>query len=360
MRDHAKGLRCLLVLNLLFGGGFVFAPKAEALQSLLFPFVTTETGKFTFITINNDDFSAGLPISLHFTYGIKAVPIVNKAGCEHFDGNVTTTPFDMMIFEVNRKVIDASGTTALFEGGNTAPVTSTPLALPTADRVGFLIVEQNAASLSFLFGTATVIDSATGLTFSYSTNYLTTATGAGLNPSFAAIDGGDFDFGTVTNTGFKSISWYPVSIVTTSWFVLPLSDRATMSSGEGFRLALMPRIEATGLGGAFDLDEAFFSGSKTAPVQCFGLITRGDLLQPATAAATDGGGFTAVVSTTLTLSAADSVDPGGVYGPGSFSMFKVQATSALGSPRSTVHQEPDVYPCFRQKSTTPAGFDSAC
>src|SRR5712691_4856045 len=144
MRTLKKGLSCLLVLNLLLGGGLVFAPKADALQSILFPFVTTEASKFTFITIENDGAATFGPASLHFTYAMKAVPIVNKAGCEHFDGDVSTTPVDMMIFEVNRKVVDASGTTALFEGGTTAPITSTPLAFPVVDRQGFLIVEQNA------------------------------------------------------------------------------------------------------------------------------------------------------------------------------------------------------------------------
>ena len=43
MKTLKKGLSSLLVLNLLLGGGLIFAPKADALQGLLFPFVTTET-----------------------------------------------------------------------------------------------------------------------------------------------------------------------------------------------------------------------------------------------------------------------------------------------------------------------------
>ncbi len=361
MRTLKKGLSCLLVLNLLLGGGLVFAPKADALSSILFPFITTEASKFTFITIENDG-AAPAPgaAGLHFTYAMKAVPIVNKAGCEHFDGDVDTTPTDMMIFEANRKVVDASGTTALFEGGTTAPITSAPLAFPVADRVGFLIVEQNIATGlggAYLAGTAAVIDSGTGLTFSYSTQFTTAAISP--NPDFSAIDGGVYGGGApvgptgVGFSGFKAATWYPTTAVATSWFVLPLSTRLIMapSGGGGIRLGLRTatdHLPTPNLQGAYDLDEHFFSGGKSTTIRCFGVVTRGDLLQGAVDAATAGGGFTFVVSNgaTTTLAATDAVDPGGVYNPTPFTLIKLQSTSVLGSPKATEHAEPDHNPCF--------------
>ena len=118
----------LLGVGLVLSGGVALAQNSAA---VLFPFVTTETGKFTFITIKNTGSStAGTPIAAyHFTYAMKAAPIVNKAECEHFDGDAVTTPADMMIFEVGGKVTTDAGTSALFEGGLTAPVTSRPLTL---------------------------------------------------------------------------------------------------------------------------------------------------------------------------------------------------------------------------------------
>src|SRR5712691_4049340 len=118
------------------------------------------------------------------------------------------------------------------------------------------------------------------------------------------------------------------------------------TGGGGIRLGLRTftdHVPAPNLQGAYDLDEQFFSGGKAAVVRCFGLITRADLLQTAVDTSTVGGGFTFVGAngSTVTLAATDTVDPGGVYNPTPFSLFKLQNTSALGSPKSTVHREAD-------------------
>jgi len=380
MRTLKKGLSCLLVLNLLLGGAFVFAPKAEAFQSLLFPFITTETGKFTFITITNDGSAGPTPLGtavaaqLHFSYATKAVPIVNKAGCDHFDSDVGTTAADMMIFEVNRKVTDPTGTTVLFESAGA--VTSTPLALLSVNRVGFLIVETNAAFMTagvgggpFLFGTAAVVDSGSGLTLSYSTDFSSsTVGGAVTNADFTATDGGNYVGGVAVGTGgagfsgMKNATWYPTSLVSTSWFVLPLSTRSVMTpvGGGGIRLGLRTfseHLPTANLQGAFDLDESFFSGGRSPVVRCFGQIARSDFLGTDVDAATAGGGFIFLGAngTATTLAATDTVDPGGVYNPTPFSLFKAQSTSALGSPKSSVHREPDHDPCYNPAGVFPVG-----
>jgi hypothetical protein len=348
------------------------------LSGLLFPFITTEVGKFTFITINND--GAGAPFgtpgaligSLHFTYATKPVPILNRTGCLHFDGDAFTTDVDMMIFEVNKKVTAPGGKAALFEPGAGAPTTSVPLTLPSADRVGFLIVEQNIpGSGAYLFGTAAVIDAAAGLAFSYSTNTFTAFPAA--NPNFTAIDGGRYNGGiapgptTVGFSGFKNVAWYPTSVVTTSWYILPLSTRSVMSpgGGGGIRLGLRTatdHLPAPNLEGAYDLDERFFSGGRRTNVRCFGVINRTDILGPDVDISTAGGGFTflAANGATVTLGATDTQDPGGVYNPSPFMALKIQSTTALGGVRSAIHQEADHDPCFNPTGTFPAAGAGSC
>src|SRR5207237_5494664 len=140
--------------------------------------------------------------------------IVNKAACEHFDGFVGTTDADLMLFEVARKVTGPGGSTVLFEPGAGAPATSTPLALPLINRVGFLIVEpNNPATNTALFGTAAVIDGASGLAWSYTTNF--SSSSVVPNPNFSAIDGGKYSGGAPVGpggggtAGFKHATGYP-------------------------------------------------------------------------------------------------------------------------------------------------------
>jgi len=362
-RRFASGL---LVVGLVLCGSLASAQVVvgPGNAALLFPYVTTEAGKFTFITINNVGLSTlGTPIpAYHFSYAMKPVTgapnhVVNKAGCEHFDADVVTTPADMMIFEVGGKVTTDAGTSALFEGGLTAPVTSLPLTFPVAGRVGFLIVETNTPVVDSLFGTTTLIDSAAGLVVSLSTDFLSSA--IATNPDFSGIDGAAVLPG-IGATGFKALSWFPTDIIDTSWFVIPLGDRVTMAppGGGGIRRAIVPYapvLPAPGVQGAHDLDEQFFSGGKTAPVRCFGYIDRDEILQPGTDLATAGGGWTAVASTLLTLPASDLVDPSGSYTPGPFLMIAGQVSAALGAPMMTVHRVPDLVPCF-----SPAGFGLTC
>jgi len=395
MKTLKKGLSCLLVLNVLLGGGLVFAPKADALQGLLFPFVTTETGKFTFITINNDGggiTTFGIPVGsptpqqlLHFTYGYKPVPIQNTGACIHFDGDVFTTDVDMMIFEVNRKVTGPGGSTALFEPGSgvpTPPVTSTPLALTIADVQAFLIVEPVVAKTVFLFGTAAIIDAANGLAVSYSTNTLTATTtllspnvASGVNPDFTAIDGGVYGPGGqggalvgptgVSYSGFKNVAWYPTSVVTSSWFILPLSTRSTMipSTGGGIRWAgraATDHLPSGNLFGAYDLDERFFSGGNVARVRCFGVLTRASILSGGSDGQTVNGGFTFLAGSGTNVVIAPVTDTndaqGGTYNGQPFIALKFQTTTALGAIKSAVHQEADHSPCFNPSGLFPPGI----
>ena len=381
MRTLKKGLSCLLVLNLLLGGGLMFAPKADALQGLLFPFVTTETGKFTFITITNDGAGGafGTPVgapanNIHFTYAMKPVPIANTGGCVHFDADGSTTATDMMIFEVNRKVTGPGGTTVLFEPGVGAPLTSAPVAFPVADNQGFLIVEPNAPTGAFLFGTAAVVDTANGLTASYSTNFFTSNANAGPNPDFTAIDGGadgagpPIGVGGVSFAGLKNFTWYPTSVVTSSWFILPLSSRANMApaGGGGIRWAgraISDHLPSPNIQGAYDLDERFFSGGNVVRVRCFGVLTRASFLNGASDISTAGGGHTFMAGSGTAVVIAPATDTndaqGGTYIGQPFTALKFQTTSALGAIKSAVHQEPDHTPCFNPAGAFPTPFGTS-
>jgi hypothetical protein len=109
---------------------------------------------------------------------------------------------------------------------------------------------------------------------------------------------------------------------------VPLGDRATMAGSDGIRLALRTATNsAPNLHGAYDLDERFFSGGKQPVVRCLGLLTRSDVLQSDVDASTLAGGFTFVAGngTPVTLPATDAQDPGGVYTPVPFSLFKSQS-----------------------------------
>ena len=338
----------LLVVILLLGGSLVFAPKAEAMRDILFPFITTEAGKFTFVQIINDGSpffvapaAAYIP-SYHLTYATKVVPAgglsaVSKTdGCEHFDGDVTTTLQDQMIFEAGGKVQTDPPSFVLFEGA--APVTSTALPLLVPARVGFLIVSQPATNDAFIFGWASVIDAASGLAWTYSTDWLTSGfAGDPAGGDFSRIDG------SAAFADRKFTAWYPTSIVSPLWYLVPLSAGTTMapSGGGGIRRAIRTSVDhgsLAGTAGAFDLDEQFFSGGKDLGIRCFGFFVQADLLQPGVVAATLGGGHFSTIPTTIT----GPPD----FTPGAYLLYRIMTTTALGGAKTTVNHEPAHTPFF--------------
>ena len=385
MRKLMKGLGGLLVLSLLLGAGLAFAPKAEAQDAgLLFPFITTVPGQFTFIHISNDGaggtlnpfvfpFATSVPRTYHFTYAHKAVPILNTAACDHFDGDALTTPFDKMFFEVSgpvKHVQTNPPSFALFESG----VTSTPVTLPISGRQGFLIVELLAQDNRCLIaegciptlpgavvpvggfpgvaltGGADIIDAANGLFYSYTTGFLAAGlqvvnTGAAgvpglVDPQFAFID-----------ESRHFLDWYPDSIVKTSWWVLPLGSRSEMApfGGGGIRMALVTQPRGIGAASAFDLDEHVFSGGPATRVRCVGIVDRTNLLGSGAKLNTDGGGWTRTIGAVATIAAA--TDPndiqGGTYTRRRHLMLTIQsAPTVLGTPITTIARTAHAGPLF--------------
>ncbi len=339
-----KHLKSSVTTALAAAGLLGLGTQAAHADSLLFPYLSTQAGTFSFVTIANEGLNEFSTLTgYHFSYGHKANPVANKKGCGHFDGNVVSTPADMLTFEVNGKVTEPGG--ALFEGGAAAPVTSSALTLPVANQTAFLVVEplgnNTAAEISTrieLFGWAEVIDTAANMTLAYS------SAGLGVNDSTVP----NFATSNVGNTWHRW-SWYPTSLVTTSWYVLPLglSSAMTPPGGGGLR-ATITASNGT-LAGAYDRDEQFWSGSKVAPVRCLGFVTRADVLQPATITQTDGGGFLYAESFATTATApTDPDDPSATYAGIQQLNYKVQAaTAATGlAPRTAINREPTLDPSY--------------
>jgi len=144
-------------------------------NKLIFPYISTASTAYSFITLTNrgsgsTNTSSGaanrlVNVPMHFVYGTKAQTAANSAACEHADGDASATANDVMTFEVMDKV---NMFTLTGEGVGTvpSPLTSSyyPLAAANTGRHGFLIVNGNNAPVgTTLYGSAVVIDTATGL-----------------------------------------------------------------------------------------------------------------------------------------------------------------------------------------------------
>lgn len=354
----------------LVAGGLVGlgAQPAQA-DGILFPYLSTQTGVFSFVSIVNRDAAAVAQPTLSFTYGHKAAtagPVVtsNTANCSHFDSPVVSTASDMMTFHVGGTITTpgANGF-ALFEEANDAlgvgagQLTSQPAPLPVPGQLAFLVVENTAAEpvgALTLDGWAEVIDTTTNLSFAYSTNDYARVTGIAGTTNFtttaAAIAAGAAPTGGIAS-GPVVLSWYPTQFVDTRWHVLNVGTTATMvpaggTTGirQGFTVA-----NPAAVGGAFNRDENFFSGAREQRVRCFGIVSRADLLSGGPLASTANGGWTQLVGAAIAANVGIADDPTGAYVLGtSFLTHKIQTvTPATGlAPRQLMNREPNVDPSY--------------
>jgi hypothetical protein len=284
---------------------------ANAADNVLFPFVTSKAGAYTFVSLANNG-AAPAASSYHFYYMTKPVGAANSVGCNHFDAIGKTTQNDLMQFEVSKKV----DMKTLF--GDT---TSTAITLPLDGHEGFLIVAADApVALSMFHGEATIIDAASGLYYSYSTDGLTAVAAADPLYSAAVI---------TTSINDKFASWYPASAVNTTYYILPTDLRSTMAAVAGGGVTATLQANTAGIvgGGAYDLNETPFSGTQNPEVTCFGYVKPADYLQPGTAAATAGGGW---VNSNLILASSTATG---------FLQFKVQDSTALGAKFTTIARD---------------------
>lgn len=307
-------------------------------DNLLFPYITTATGSYTFLSIVTlGGGGAGIANRVHFTYATKPISAANGDSCDHLDGDATMTPNDLMQFEVQKKV----DLPTLF-----GDVTSVPKYFPgTAvanDRHGMLVVNNWNGSVyggsasylnSRLYGEARIINTATGLAMGYSTDDLHTGGGTG-NPNFADAAGPD------AGMSAKVISWFPEPTVATSWFVMPLDNEqnmaflgnATQTYGvynSGTQNAANAFVVPTGVLGHFNNNEGFQSSLATTSVTCLGVVDRPTLLGAVNSPWSANGGWGVFAQTAAPVPATST---------GSL-IYKIESTNAAGK-ASFVTREP--------------------
>ncbi|MBK7001878.1 MAG: hypothetical protein IPH35_18455 [Rhodoferax sp.] len=307
--------------------------------NLLFPYITTKAGAYTFISITNQVGTAtpagASTGALHFTYATKAIGADANSNCEHVDSDGATTLNDLMQFEVAKK-IDLKTMV-----GDT---TSTPVHFDGANREGFLVVNNSSDArygtrggyANFrLYGEARIIDTQSGLFFGYNTDDLhTTGIGADNTPDFSDPSGPD---SSATSNFTKVLSWFPTSIVSTSIYAVPLNTEWEMGYQGRVRTHFTlvsadikntstGRVEPAVFGGHYNNNEVFQSGQKTVGVTCFGSITRDALVGDLGKAWSTNGGWANLYSpghaTAGTTPSQNAV------------VFKQESTSALGGTQS--------------------------
>lgn len=273
-KTFQKSLIAASVGALLATASMVASAGTPGTTNLLFPYVTSKVGAYTFLSITNQLGAPG-PTPLHFTWATKAIGAANSAACNHVNGDAMSTPNDLMQFEMSNRI----DVPAAF-GDTTSAPKYFPGAPAGSNQQGFLIVNNSAAAAygeaaayngAILHGDAHIIDTSTGLYFAYSTDDLHT-TDAAL-PDFALAAGPD---GANPN---KVMSWYATSVATTSFYILPLADEGLMA----YAGAATVTYAATGPGplffyGHYNNNEGFQSSTTNVPVTCFGVASRAQML----------------------------------------------------------------------------------
>ncbi|MFN3188759.1 MAG: SdrD B-like domain-containing protein [Candidatus Paceibacteria bacterium] len=303
---------------------------------LLFPYVRTGTGSFTFVTIIQDPSEAEFPTGApphdtrnhHLFYGYKPLDAAPTDACQHLDFSVSVTQGALLQFEVGQQFDlpaefgDPAGYGEALANRNNR--------LPEGSH-GFLIVEDSPGMSirpnERRRGEAAIIDTSTGITVSY-----------------PAVRQDDTDpvsglplYGAMGSTEFVT-SWYPRNEVVTTWYVLPLSQRTDMTpnAGGGLRASLHTVTNAAN-SGAFSRAEQYTSGSRRADLQCFAFVGIDDVLM----APFDSGGWMSLALTAQNedysnaLAISDGLVPSGNQ---SFELWKFQHIRAFGQPMTTVNR----------------------
>lgn len=322
-----KNLIAASVGAVLAAGSFAANAGTAGTSNLLFPYVTTATGSYTFISIAAQNGTA-VATPVHFTYATKATSASNTAVCTHLNGDAIMTANDLMQFEIQNKVNMPTSF-----GDTTSVPKYFPNTAAAANQHGMLIVNNNAAGVygsgatyvdANLYGEARIINTATGLAAGYSTDDLH-ATAAAV-PDFLV---GGPDVGLAT----KVISWFPDPTVSTSWFVLPLGNETDMAFTGNVWAQYRVTDNTALIGGHYNNNEGFQSSTATATVACLGTFDRATLLGALNAPWSANGGWG---NFSMTAAAA----PAGYVATTNALLYKMESTSALGGVTSFITREP--------------------
>jgi len=314
-------------LSLAVGAAVVLgAAQQTQADELLFPFFQSGAGAWTFLTLRSDGGNqfvndpADDQVAYVFNYNDPAL-----GPCTHFDVLGSMTDYDI----IQQTVVDPafSGLDLEADFGDESTANYLPIAGGTE---GFLTVRDNSPEASF-GGQAIIVDAAAGVATAYR------AVNDPLNTHFAPGTPVTGDFDTLGWTTHRShdLTWYPTSIVDTSWFVLVTGTDMDKTSGWDGAVDL-----TLGFGGVFDRDENFLSGGQEPEIVCYDTITAGDLMNSAQVAGTQMGGWAWV---------ANLLAPNGGGNPADFDptvddargvlMYKFETTGALGGVVTTISEE---------------------
>jgi hypothetical protein len=356
---HKHLMKRSVTAALVAGGLLGLGAQPAQADGILFPYLSTQAGVLSFVSVINNNTAAPAQPAYQFTYGHKsASPLSNTANCAHFNSGVTATQFDMMTFHVGGTITTpgANGF-ALFEENNdalgigTGQLTSQPAPLFALGQLAFLavehIVEPGGVRME-LFGSAEVIDTGTNLSFAYSTNNFARTTGIAGATIWDAAGG--------IASGAVVLSWYPTNLVDSKWHILNLGTTAQMapaavsSTRRGYSVAAVTAAGGVGVNGAYNRDENFFSGAKETRIRCFGIVRRDDLLSGGPLAATAGqGGWTHLVGAAIAATPVITDDPTGIYAVATnYLVHKIQTvTPATGiAPRQLIDREANQDPSY--------------
>jgi hypothetical protein len=322
-----KNLIAASVGAVLAAGSFAANAGTPGTSNLLFPYVTTATGSYTFISIAAQN-GVAVPTPVHFTYATKATSASNTAVCTHLDGDAMMTANDLMQFEIQNKVNMPTSF-----GDTTSVPKYFPNNAAAANQHGMLIVNNDPAGAygsgatyvnANLYGEARIINTATGLAAGYSTDDLHTPV-TGANPQFLG--------GPDTGLGTKVISWFPDPTVSTSWFVLPLGTEIDMAFTGNVWAQYRVTDNTALIGGHYNNNEGFQSSTATATVACLGTFDRATLLGALNSPWSANGGWGNFTQTV-------AAPPAGYIATTNALVYKMESTSALGGVTSFITREP--------------------
>lgn len=341
-----RNLIAASVAAALAAGAGVAVAGTKGTTNLLFPFFTTATGSYTFLTValQNPGVPASGNLPVHFTYAYKATTAANSVGCGHIDGDATMTANDLMMMEV-RDQVDMS---AVF-GDTTSKPKYFPNTAASANQQGFIIVNNASGSVygsgavyesGMLYGEARIINTVSGLAMGYSTDDLHTTTSPNPDFSTSAAPDGQFDV--------KVTTLFPSPTVSTNWYILPMGTEQAMAFVNAggvsaiYQLQSSSAVQSTqgapggsptvGIAGQYNNNETFQSSTATASVVCFGVVDQPTLLGALNATFTANGGWANFVPVTSTAGTTGASQPTLLY--------KEETTTALGGTLSFITREP--------------------
>jgi len=259
MRVDLKTIAAVSVI----GAAISVTGVAQANNSLLFPFVTTSSTAYTFVTVLENPYpEEGLPtypdnrdIRYHVSFMGKEVNASSTEQCDFWDASGFMKQGGLAQWEAGDRFDLPSefGDENGFE----------PRFFPQ-NRQGFMIVEYDlpGSAVGQLHGEAQIVDTATGLVMSYPA-----LNKAGEQPDFSEDAGSEF-----------IMSWMPLENVSTSWYVLPLGTRAEMMKMyDGIKAKVFPRGNVQNMG-TYTRNSQYSSGVRSQELTCLGIFSVDDMI----------------------------------------------------------------------------------